>query len=329
LYSKIQGAKIPEAKIPGAKIPGVGVLLLAGACAGCGGDEPAGEVVVGLTSDYRAGVDLFDLEVVREVNGEISSEGFSLGANAGALDFPAELPFTGVEVGDELAMTLTGFDTTGTRVVRRLTTQVVANDKRLLRVHLESACSLATPREGERGAPLCNETSHTCIAGACRESFVPASGHEIYRDDWHQSFADSCKPADAGAPEVIVGYGQSDYLPAADYDVAEVEAGPQGGHHIWVATRIKNLHRSGSITEVGGTIPDLGLDITPLSVIFTMEPDEGGYCKLYGLRFQIDIDGGDVTTMLGKVMKVDVTISDVAHDVGVGERWVTLSDTIR
>ena len=110
-----------------------------------------------------------------------------------------------------------------------------------------------------------------------------------------------------------------------DYDVAQVEAGPQGGHHIWVAARVKNLLQSGSITQVGGEIPELGLSIAPLLVIFTLGADADDYCKISGLRFQIDIGGEAIETLLGKEMKVIVNVEDQSGDIGIGERWVTLS----
>jgi hypothetical protein len=141
------------------------------------------------------------------------------------------------------------------------------------------------------------------------------------------AFADICKPLDAGPPVVTIGQGMSDYLPTADDDVAVVEAGPQGGYHIWLATRVKNLHQSGSVIHVGGEIPSLGLSMPSMKVVFTMDPDEGGYCKLFGLRFRID-DGDDLAPLLGRRMKVIVTITDITDDVGVGERWVTLSDAV-
>lgn len=125
-----------------------------------------------------------------------------------------------------------------------------------------------------------------------------------------------------------VGAGQSDFFAIEDYEIAQIEAGPQGGHHIWVAARLKNLTQSGSITEVGAEIPSLGLSITPLKVIFTFDPDEGGYCKIFGLRLQLDIDGDDIMAMRGQEAKVVMTITDADDDVGSGEKWVTLSDTI-
>ena len=60
-----------------------------------------------------------------------------------------------------------------------------------------------------------------------------------------------------------------------------------------------------------------------------MEPDEGGYCKLYGLRFQIDIDGGPIEAMLGQQLKVLVTMTDQDKVEATAERWVTLSQTIQ
>jgi hypothetical protein len=47
---------------------------------------------------------------------------------------------------------------------------------------------------------------------------------------------DICKHG--GDPEVIVGHGFGDYLPSDDGDVAEVEAGPQGGFHILIGARV-------------------------------------------------------------------------------------------
>ena len=125
---------------------------------------------------------------------------------------------------------------------------------------------------------------------------------------------------------LAVGEGQADYLPEMDGDTAQVEAGPQGGHHIWVALRAKGLRQSGSITSISGHFPDLNLDVGPFNVIFTMEPDEGGFCKLYGLRFQLD-QVVDINTLLGHPLDVKVTVSDPDMDVGVGTRSVVLSTT--
>ena len=132
-------------------------------------------------------------------------------------------------------------------------------------------------------------------------------------------------PECAGGPTIVtVGEGQSDYLPTMDGDVAQVEAGPQGGHHIWVAIRVKGLLQSGSITSITGHFPELNLDVGPYQVIFTLDQDEGGYCKLYGLRFQLD-QTTPIDQLLGKTLEMQVKVTDKDGDVGVGKRTVVLS----
>jgi hypothetical protein len=137
-----------------------------------------------------------------------------------------------------------------------------------------------------------------------------------------------CKLSAGAAPEVVVGRGQSDYLPLADLETVQVEAGPQGGHHIWMAIRMKNLLRSGSRTTLKATAPDSGVRVAPYEVIFTFDPDEGGYCKLYGLRFQLDAGGVDYLPLLGKELDVTGVVIDREGDSAEGFRRVILSDIV-
>jgi len=137
-----------------------------------------------------------------------------------------------------------------------------------------------------------------------------------------------CKLAAGATPEVVVGQGQSDYLPLTDLQTVQVEAGPQGGHHIWIAIRMKNLLRSGSRTTVTAMAPDSATRIAPYEVIFTFDPDEGGYCKLYGLRFQLDAGGVDYLPLLGKELDVTAIVVDRVGDSAEGLRRVTLSDIV-
>ncbi len=59
-------------------------------------------------------------------------------------------------------------------------------------------------------------------------------------------------------------------------------------------------------------------------MIFTFDQDEGGYCKLYGLRFQLD-QTLPIDTLLGKSLEVQVKVTDKEGDVGIGKRTITLS----
>jgi hypothetical protein len=134
-----------------------------------------------------------------------------------------------------------------------------------------------------------------------------------------------CKTVAGAVPDVVVGQGQSDYFPLADLDEVKVETGPQGGHHIWLALRLKNLLRNGSQTTLTGVVPSTGMNITPYQVIYTFDPAEGGFCKLFGLRFQLDLDGTDYVSLLGRELDVTATVTDRAGDTGQGTRRVVLA----
>ena len=138
-----------------------------------------------------------------------------------------------------------------------------------------------------------------------------------------------CKTTTGASPEVVVGQGQSDYLRLADLDEVQVEEGPQGGHHVWIAILMKNLLRSGSRTKLTGVVPDISTVITPYEVIYTFDPTEGGYCKLFGLRFQLDLDGVDYVPLLGHELDITATVTDPAGDIGEGLRRVVLSQSLR
>src|SRR5690606_23254677 len=241
--------------------------------------------------------------------------------------FPVELEFVDVTQRARLAVTIEGYLGSTLRVVRTMETEAgPPGERRLVRVHLEQRCDRADDGDGVV-APTCDEVSETCISGTCASALVAVGQQKPYSPDWATAgTGDGCKPG--GAPEVIVGKGQSDFFAAEDNEVAQVEAGPQGGHHIWIAARVKNLRRSGSITEVGGEIPALGLSITPLKVIFTLDSDEGGYCKIYGLRFQLDAGGDDIEAMLGQPVTVYVKIVDPDGAQGTDEHTFTVSSDI-
>ncbi len=295
------------------------VLVACGACS-----EPRGEVVFGVTSDYRAGVDLHRLEVTTDVGGEVSHSAIELGSAPGSKLFPIELPVRDLPTGEPVAMQVAAYTDTSpadTLVVeRRGATTAIGSEKLLFRLHLSSKCELAP------GAETCDATK-TCASGLCIDPFLAPEALEPYAEGWSKG-VDRCKPAGAGAPEVAVGAGQADYLPAMDFDEAQLEAGPQGGHHIWLALRARNLKQSGTRTVITGSFPDLGLVTPPLEVIFTLLPDEGDYCTLDGLRFQLDGGGVDVALLLGQKLEVTATMKDADGAVGVGKRWVTISDAI-
>ena len=199
--------------------------------------------------------------------------------------------------------------------------------RKLVRLGLEPTCVTHPPPGGLAG-PSCSGAGQTCIHGACASDVVGAEHVEDYTADWAQKTPDACRPANAGPPVVIVGNGQNDYLPLKDNQLLQAQAGPQGGHHIWIAVRMHNLKQSGSTTTVTATEPESGTVVAPYAVVFTFRPDEGGFCKLNGLRFQLDANGVDLKHFLGKPLDVTVTVRDVLGEVGVGKMRVQVDRTI-
>jgi hypothetical protein len=73
---------------------------------------------------------------------------------------------------------------------------------------------------------------------------------------------------------------------------------------------MKNMKQQGSTTKIVGVQPTTGMQVPPSTFAFTFEPDEGGYCRLAGLRYQLDTGGIDYTQFLGKPLDVTVTVTD-------------------
>ena len=286
-------------------------------------DPNHGTVIVGVSSDLRVGVDIDRVHVVMSVGGKVTKEeDFLASTSSTQFKFPFELPFEDLDGGTEIAVQLAAFGAGGGTVpltTRIASTKILAGKKLLFRVALDSRC-VATPGGS---APSC-VAPETCVAAACVASAVDATVLPPYSPTWTKVSNDICKPTGSGPPVVSVGEGQSDYLPTMDGAVAQVEAGPQGGHHIWIAVRMKGLLQSGSITAVTGHFPELDTDIGPFQVIFTFDQDEGGYCKLYGLRFQLD-QTVPVDQVLGKTLEVQVKVTDKEGAVGIGKRTIVLS----
>jgi hypothetical protein len=210
--------------------------------------------------------------------------------------------------------------------VRTAETTFLPGRTMLLRVQLEGKCLLGLPG-GPPGAPSC-VAPQTCVAGSCQDDHAAAQNLEPYASNWAVNTPDTCKPAHAGSPVVQVGTGQSDYLPLADGETIQAEQGPQGGHHVWVAVRQDNLKQSGSTTTITSIQPSTGLTGPRTAFVFTFDPDQGGFCKLAGLRYQLDVDGTDYHRFLGQPLDITVTITDASGASGTGVAHVQVAPTI-
>jgi hypothetical protein len=251
----------------------------------------------------------------------LNSNEYATSSLTGAdLTFPVEYRFDEVEQGNIVRLELEARDGDRVVVARATETTVIGRRSLLLPITLDASCASVA-------APTC-EAPLTCARGKCIDPEVASSSLTEYSEDWADDFGnDICKRA-GDEPTVILGEGQADYLAADDGTVAQVEAGPQGGYHIWIASRIKGLARAGSVTVVKGEIPSLDYTVPPYSVVFTLNPDEGNFCKIFGLRLRLDDDTHKIDSLLGREVDVTVEITDPSGTTGVGTKRFVLSNDI-
>ncbi|CAN5211585.1 hypothetical protein BH09MYX1_BH09MYX1_58420 [soil metagenome] len=291
--------------------------------------DTSGSLVVGLQSEDLGGA-IGSIHVTTTVDG-VAQDDEVITASTGVPLLPREIKIDPKgNSSARVAVRVEGYpgtDATGpTTVVRTARTQMVPGQNELLRLRLESRC--LTLLIGGVPGPECKAPNETCLAGQCGSDEIPTGALEPYKTNWPNDLPDLCRPLNPGDPTVVVGTGQTDYLPLTDGQIVQLEQGPQGGHHLWVALRMKNIKRSGSTTTLSAIQPGTNIEAPSTTFVFTFDGDQGGYCKLYGLRFQLDALNTDLNQFLGKPLDVKVTVKDNAGNVGSGVAHVNISSTI-
>ncbi len=308
------------------------------ACPGPVEDSNESTLVIGVQSEDLGGVvgpihivAKLDGAVVRDETVTVAPAGQPVSApNVNPQQLPREIELKGgPDSRAEVTVDAFAPGTTSTVIQRVATTRLVPASKKLLRVVLDSRC-VNLP-----GAPpiMTCQPNETCSSGRCIPAEVGFDQLEDYAPDWFAAPPDICRPAKRGAPEVIVGTGQTDYANLADGQVLQLEKGPQGGHHIWIALRMKNLRQSGSMTTISSRIEEPGAaPVPPASFVFTFDRDEGSYCKLWGLRYQVDVGAPDLRVeykrFLGKKLAVTVEVTDSTGAKASGTKIVQLGDKL-
>ncbi len=300
--------------------------------------KPTTSIVVGVQSDPMGGV-VSALHIKITSSGNVVDDETVKPPHGSRVGFPQpwEKTISGAEGGDvSVQVDAIGDPNAKDPLFTRLaSTHFVAGKSALLRVPLETRCIVypTTPRSpdskipGPLSGPKCTAPG-TCIAGVCQSSAVPVGALETYSADWPTNAPDRCKPKNGGPPILQVGTGQTYYLPLQPNQTLQAEAGPQGGHHIWIATRMKNMKQAGSLTRIYGVQPDTGAKIPPTTLAFTYSPDEGDFCKLYGIRYQLDNEGVDYKPFLGKPLDVVVTVTDSSGATATQTAHVNIAPTL-
>jgi hypothetical protein len=166
-------------------------------------------------------------------------------------------------------------------LTRLVETNFAPRSELLLRIRLEASC--AGP-----SAPACPPPTATCAAGACRDPYVAPATLEPYDPGWAVESPDACKPAGAGAPSLEIGVGASDFAPLVDGQTVQIIAGPQGGHHIWMAARLHNFHQANTVITMRAAAP-MGNAIAASSLHQPLTPDGApGACRVVGMRLIVD-----------------------------------------
>jgi hypothetical protein len=312
------------------------LLLFASAMSSPCNVARSAQLVVGIQSEPMGGI-VSAMHVVIKVAGNVVTDEVVKPPSGSRAPFPA--PWERTLSGSESAPIDVAVEALGAAggpplLTRLASTHFVPGPVELLRVPLESRCVvyLPTPRgpskvPGRLSGPACTGQT-TCIAGTCQSDVVAPGNLEAYAPNWPTHAPDRCKPSGGGPPVLYVGTGQSGYLPLAAEQTLQAEAGPQGGHHIWIAARMKNLKQAGSTTKIVGVQPETGTAIPPSTFVFTFSPDDGGYCKLYGLRYQLDNGGIDYKQFLGKPLDVTVTVTDPAGTQATSTAHVHIAPTL-
>lgn len=316
-----------------------GLALAALVCGSCKKKDDT-SLVVGVQSDPMGGI-VSALHVVIKVDGAVFDDETIRPPHGSKVGFPQPWEKTVPSNGSEKPKVEVEVDAIGdpnapAPLIRRFaSTEMIPGTQSLLRVNLESRCVVyptvqrapGSKVPGPLSGPTCTAPA-SCIMGVCAPPSVPPGKLEKYASNWPTNAPDFCKPAQGGAPILQVGTGQTYYLPMTENQTLQAEAGPQGGHHIWIATRMKNMKQSGTITKVAGVQPGTGATIPPTTLAFTYAPDEGGFCKLYGIRYQLDNEGVDYKQFLGKPLDVNVTVTDPAGATATATAHVQIAPTL-
>jgi len=283
------------------------------------------QLVLGVQSDPM-GRSVTSLHIVAKVDGVVATdETLRPPHGAMSLVLPWERKLPSIAPGARVDVVIEGFgpELKSPALTRVASTRIAAGPaEQLMRVPLESRCVIhpppPTPSPGaaaktlfpwQLSGPTCAPPS-TCILGVCQSGAIAPTDLEPYIAKWPSNAPDRCKGKNPGPPALQIGTGQADYLPLAPGQTLQAEAGPQGGHHIWIAVRMKNLKQSLSTTRIEGVQPDTGTTVAPSTFVFTYTPSEGGFCKVYGMRYQLDTGGIDYRPFLGKPLDVTVTVTD-------------------
>jgi hypothetical protein len=144
---------------------------------------------------------------------------------------------------------------------------------------------------------------------------------------------DVCKPslASGAMAAVTIGEGQTVYRDIPDGTMLTWEKGPQGGHHVWIALRQKDLRKSGTIITLDlKDVEDPANQrlLNHSRLVFAFDRDEGGWCTLVGLRMQLDQGGIDLASLQNHHILVKATLNDPDGATASSEKTIVVNGAL-
>lgn len=293
-----------------------------GGAGGDGGSATGGAAITGgVVFGVTLGSDFYDYATVAKarilVNGaDFSEEAFQL------KDLPAAYSALNVPEGADVELQVTIWPSPNypgnpptTRVAR---TKVTGERTVLYRTRLSLYC---LPWYYPALIASCEASGAACSESHCVDPYVPSEALEEYTADW-ASFS-YCKPHGYGPSEMTLGKGSSELKPIEDLETIPVVQGPQGGYHIWIAARMKNL-RQQPLIELTADFEDPTVDHNAGFVQFFVEDYAQGDCVVTGMPFLLA--GPNPADILGKTAILTATITDDDGDSATASKTITIAD---
>ena len=274
-----------------------GILLLP-FLAACAAEDPPG-VVVGLMTDMAVGFDVDRLEVTTTIDGAVTRAD-ALSYGQGTLLLPTELPGASLSDGGAIQISVDAFRDHGATLFfkRRAATRAERGRTLFLPLSLDEACVDVPCAVGA-----------TCAGGTCVDVFVPPSTLADHDPTWISSAPDACKTPSSGPPSIVLGQGSEGYAPLDEGEVVPIEAGAQGGYHVWLALRVTGLRQMRSRVTVHGRFTEDGAEVPPFTSSLTLRKAGAGQCAVHGIRFQV-ADGSSVASVRGQPLAIEVELRD-------------------
>jgi len=279
-------------------------------------------LIVGIESD----LDLLDrvswLRVTVSRDGD--EEVLELGQSGGPeLRFPVEVPVAPQRNGAPIDVMLEAFDSDGdTLSVRQASTVARAERKLLLRLRLEDECAL-----GAADTPAC-QSDQTCVARHCTDPYIKPEHLPDYDEAWAEPYSDACCPIDAGPAVALLGDGDGAFSALDPGGELYLEAGPQGGHHVWLGLHIENLHEDATMT-LRAYAPDLPYEFLAIPARKEYEPVGQG-CTVWGVRYELRFDspyaGSSASVLVGETVHFEVTVIDEIGNAAIAELDAVITD---